>query len=270
MCNQHTVDKVMYNFHTLPNIKVMKKDRSLPGDMKKGMCLVVPLCRTTYFQWLYLTCLKVNLRSGKLKLIITYHLLTEGEVITGKSQTKVLMYMYWSTHQGQGLRLPCKNWTDKVNKLFIVWHFHCRPESAINELYTWACVILHVYPWLKCPLQKVFIKPFSLGNFAWKSFQKLIQSLSGHTEPKLHKMPFSGWALRGLLIIYRLKQNFSFPSLRMHRSPLLTFLLPPVFFRFSWAFFFSFAGHLLAFILVMKVSGKLLVSQDLMEGRTSG
>ena len=109
MCNQHTVDKVMYNFHTLPNIKVMKKDRSLPGDMKKGMCLVVPLCRTTYFQWLYLTCLKVNLRSGKLKLIITYHLLTEGEVITGKSQTKVLRYMYWSTHQGQGLRLPCKN-----------------------------------------------------------------------------------------------------------------------------------------------------------------
>ena len=68
MCNQHTIDKVMYNFHTMPNIKVMKKDRSLPGDMKKGMCLVVALCRTTYFQWLCLICLKVNLQSGKLKL----------------------------------------------------------------------------------------------------------------------------------------------------------------------------------------------------------
>ena len=163
-------DKLMYNFHAMPNIKVMKKDRSLPGDMKKGMCLVVPLCRTTYFQWLYLTCLKVNLRSGKLKLIITYHLLTEGEVITGKSQTKVLRYMYWSTHQGQGLRLPCKNWTDKVNKLSIVWHFHCRPESAINELYTWARVVLHVYPWLKCPLQKVFIKHSPRGILLEKAF----------------------------------------------------------------------------------------------------
>ena len=35
-------------------------------------------------------------------------------------------------------------------------------------------------------------------------------------------------------------------------------------------FLFSFAGHLLAFILVMKVSGKLLVSQDLMEGKQAG
>ena len=34
--------------------------------------------------------------------------------------------------------------------------------------------------------------------------------------------------------------------------------------------FFSFAEHLLAFILVRKVSGKLLVSQDLMEGGTGG
>lgn len=34
--------------------------------------------------------------------------------------------------------------------------------------------------------------------------------------------------------------------------------------------FFSFAGHLLAFILLRKVSGKLLVSQDLMEGGTGG
>ena len=68
MCNQHTIDKVMYNFHAMPNIKVMKKDRSLPGDMRKGMCLVVALCRTTYFQWLCLICLKVNLQSGKLKL----------------------------------------------------------------------------------------------------------------------------------------------------------------------------------------------------------
>ena len=67
MCNQHTIDKVMYNFHAMPNVKVMKKDRSLPGDMRKGMCLVVALCRTTYFQWLCLICLKVNLQSGKLK-----------------------------------------------------------------------------------------------------------------------------------------------------------------------------------------------------------
>ena len=68
MCNQYTVGKVMYNFHIIPNIKVMKKDRSLPGDMKKGMCLVVALCRTIYFQWFCLICLKVNLLLGKLKL----------------------------------------------------------------------------------------------------------------------------------------------------------------------------------------------------------
>ena len=47
-----------------------------------------------------------------------------------------------------------------------------------------------------------------------------------------------------------------------------TFLLRFVFFAFLEPFFFSFAGHLLAFILEKKVSRKLLVSQDLMAGRT--
>ena len=50
--------------------------------------------------------------------------------------------------------------------------------------------------------------------------------------------------------------NFSFTS---------CFLL-----LFLSRFFFFFAGYLLAFILVRKVSRKLLVSQDLMEGRTGG
>ena len=52
---------------------------------------------------------------------ITYHLLTESEVITGKSQTEALMSR--SIHQGRGLRFLCNDRTDEVNKLFIIWPF---------------------------------------------------------------------------------------------------------------------------------------------------
>ena len=38
-----------------------------------------------------------------------------------------------STHQGRGLRFPCNDRTDKVNKLFIIWLFHYGPEPAINK-----------------------------------------------------------------------------------------------------------------------------------------
>ena len=41
---------------------------------------------------------------------IKYHLLTESEVITGKSQTEALIYL-------------CNDQTDEVNKLFIIWPF---------------------------------------------------------------------------------------------------------------------------------------------------
>ena len=57
--------------------------------------------------------------------VIVYHLLTESEVITGKSQTEALMY--WpsdsevNTDQDWGLRFPCIDRRDEVNKLFIVW-----------------------------------------------------------------------------------------------------------------------------------------------------
>ena len=47
---------------------------------------------------------------------ITCHLLTESEVITGKSQTKALVSR--SIHQGRGLRFPCNDQTDEFNKLF--------------------------------------------------------------------------------------------------------------------------------------------------------
>ena len=47
---------------------------------------------------------------------IIYHLLTESEVITGKCQTERLR----GQHQGRGLRFPCNDRTDEVNKLFII------------------------------------------------------------------------------------------------------------------------------------------------------
>ena len=37
-----------------------------------------------------------------------------------------------SIHQGRGLRFPCIDRMDKVNKLFIIWPFHYGPELVIN------------------------------------------------------------------------------------------------------------------------------------------
>ena len=51
-------------------------------------------------------------------------------IITGKSQTEALMY--WLSDQVPGLRFPCNDWMDEVNKLFITWPFHYGPEPAIN------------------------------------------------------------------------------------------------------------------------------------------
>ena len=56
---------------------------------------------------------------------ITYHLLIESEVITGKSQTEMYWCIDWaiarSVPQGRGLRFPCNDRTDEVNKLFIIY-----------------------------------------------------------------------------------------------------------------------------------------------------
>ena len=37
-----------------------------------------------------------------------------------------------SIRQGGGLRFPCNDRMDKVNKLFIIWPFRYGPEPAIN------------------------------------------------------------------------------------------------------------------------------------------
>ena len=62
-------------------------------------------------------------------MLIVNYLLTECEVIAGKSQTEALTCIdraitdraiARSIHQGQGLRFPCSDRTDEVNKLFII------------------------------------------------------------------------------------------------------------------------------------------------------
>ena len=54
-------------------------------------------------------------------------ILTESEVITGKSPTEapscIDCAIARSIHQGQGLRFPCNDRTDEVNKSFIIWPF---------------------------------------------------------------------------------------------------------------------------------------------------
>ena len=57
----------------------------------------------------------------------TFNVLTESEVITGKSQTEnldVLTERQWGQYQGRGLRFPCNDRTDEVNKLFIMETFY--------------------------------------------------------------------------------------------------------------------------------------------------
>ena len=55
-----------------------------------------------------------------------YHFLTKSEVIRGKSQTRAI-------HLGQGLRFPCNDCINKVNKSFFIWPFHYGPEPAISN-----------------------------------------------------------------------------------------------------------------------------------------
>ena len=38
-----------------------------------------------------------------------------------------------SIHQGRGLRFPCNNRTEEINKLIIKWLFHCGLETTINQ-----------------------------------------------------------------------------------------------------------------------------------------
>ena len=61
----------------------------------------------------------------------TYYLLTDSEVITGKSQTEDGRSV--NTSRPRSERFPCKDRTDEVNKLSIKWPFHYGPEPAINE-----------------------------------------------------------------------------------------------------------------------------------------
>ena len=61
-----------------------------------------------------------------------YYLITESEVIAGKSQTEATS----SVHQGlrsERSRFLCNDQMDEVNKLFIIWPFHYGPEPVINE-----------------------------------------------------------------------------------------------------------------------------------------
>ena len=53
------------------------------------------------------------------------YLITESEVVTGKSQTEALPY--WRSDSevntvGRGLRFSRNDWTVEVIKLFIIWH----------------------------------------------------------------------------------------------------------------------------------------------------
>ena len=61
----------------------------------------------------------------------TYYLLTDSEVITGKSQTEDGRSV--NTSRPRSERFPCKDRTEEVNKLSIKWPFHYGPEPAINE-----------------------------------------------------------------------------------------------------------------------------------------
>ena len=63
--------------------------------------------------------------------LFTYYLLTDSEVITGKSQTEDGRSV--NTSRTRSERFPCKDRTDEVNKLSIRWPFHYGPEPAINE-----------------------------------------------------------------------------------------------------------------------------------------
>ena len=62
-----------------------------------------------------------------------YYLLTESEVTTGNSD-RGLVYVDQararSIHQGRGLRFPCNDKKDDVNKFR--WSFQYGPEPAIN------------------------------------------------------------------------------------------------------------------------------------------
>ena len=58
-------------------------------------------------------------------------LLTDSEVITGKSQTEDGRSVNASRPRSE--RFPCKDRTDEKNKLSIKWPFHYGPEPAINE-----------------------------------------------------------------------------------------------------------------------------------------
>ena len=61
-----------------------------------------------------------------------YYLITESEVIAGKSQTEGTSSIHQSL-RSERLRFPCNDRVDEVNKLLIIWPFHYGPEPGINE-----------------------------------------------------------------------------------------------------------------------------------------
>ena len=104
------------------------------------------------------------------------------------------------------------------------------------------------------------LNPFAPRNFAKKmcfeAKRAVFWSLSCYKELKPDKLaikPCSGRTLRSLLIQMK---NIRLRSSGMRRK--LSVLLS--FFAFPASFFFSFAGHLLGFILVGNFLGKLLGS----------
>ena len=94
----------------------------------------------------------------------------------------------------------------------------------------------------------------------FEASQVVFWSLWCYKELKLTTNRFTGRTLHGLLIQM---QNISLRSSGMRRKQNFEILTSPLFFSlFLPHFLFSFAGHLVGFILVGKVLGKLSGSKD--------
>ena len=103
----------------------IRQEHLILNQLKEKNVLIdlTPLANYFYFAWS---------KGCQNKLPwFTYYLLTDSEVITGKSQTEDGRSV--NTSRPRSERFPCKQRTDEVNNLSIKWPFHYGPEPAINE-----------------------------------------------------------------------------------------------------------------------------------------